>query len=73
MLRIEAKHTDIILAVQHNELIRTELNGSYRASSRSLERYADSFLTEYVDNAGPELGFVRADSKEGLHGIVRED
>jgi hypothetical protein len=73
MLRFETEDTDIVLTVQHNKFICTELYRAYGGSSGSLEGDADSFLTKDVDYARAKLGLVRAYGEEGLHGIVGED
>lgn len=67
---IEAEDTNIVLAVEHNEFVRAELQGPNRGRSGRVEGHADSLLSEDIDEAGSELGFIGSDGEEGLDGIV---
>lgn len=72
LLSVEAENADIVLAIQNNELVGAELEGSNRGSPWRSKGYADSFLAKDVHNARAELGFVRADSEQRLDGVIRK-
>ncbi len=67
---LETEDADIVLAIQDNELVDTELNGSNRGSSRRGQGDADSFLAKDVDDTRAELRLVGTNCEEGLNGII---
>ena len=70
MLGVETEDGDIVLAVKHNKLVGTELNGPYGRRTWRSEGNADTFLTIDSDEARAELGFVGADGEERLYRVV---
>lgn len=70
MLAVKTEDADIVLAVQHNHLVGTELDGSNGRSSRSIESHADSLLAIDVDCAGAKGRFIGADREERLNRVI---
>ena len=70
--RIQTEHTDIILAVQRNQLVPTELDITQRRLPCGPETDADPLLPVDVDHALVGRGLVGADGEEGLDWVVGE-
>lgn len=73
VLVIEAEDADVVLGVQDNQLVGTELNGSNGSGPGRSEGHVDTLLSIDIDDASAELGFIRANGQEGLDGIVGKD
>ena len=71
-LGLETEDANIILAVEYNELVCSELYLTDGGSSREVQGYTDSTLTVDVDEAGSKAGVVGADGEEVLDRVVCE-
>jgi hypothetical protein len=71
-LRLEAEYANVILVVEHDELVGAELEFADRGPARECEGGADAALAVDVDEARAEAGVGGADGEEGLDGVVGE-